>query len=402
MILKVFLLMCVCRKVQSFQRIFQPYVPSKYVQISLTSRVKAGKDLTDIDQKSHQEPKVKPESFPLVQSESSIFKSSSFLLNFVAILWGTQHVVIKASLDLYSSTSILIFWRFILSTLLFSPALVSFVGKSIATPLNTEVSVDIEVDKNKNKNKKFDGKNTIKAGVELGIWTFLGFAFQAVGLETTTASRSAFLLYLNVKIVPFLAFVLFGKKISYKTILSCISAFSGTVLLSTDGSPFNQGDIWCIGAAVASALFILRLESFSKENNASEMNAITFGTVAILSFIWVVGDVLSGHSTLGATKDLNDLAKLVIEPFRENALPVIYLGLFATGVGNYLQTLGQRTVPAEKAAIIYSLDPVYGAFFSRLFLGEELELQGYIGGALILLGIWITSQDDETPLEHVS
>ena len=38
----------------------------------------------------------------------------------------------------------------------------------------------------------------------------------------------------------------------------------------------------------------------------------------------------------------------------------VLLGVIATGICNYLQTIGQRVVPAEKAAIIYSLDPVYG------------------------------------------
>lgn len=42
-----------------------------------------------------------------------------------------------------------------------------------------------------------------------------------------------------------------------------------------------------------------------------------------------------------------------------NPFPVLYLGAVATGLCNYLQTLGQRTVPAERAALIYSLDPIY-------------------------------------------
>ena len=41
-------------------------------------------------------------------------------------------------------------------------------------------------------------------------------------------------------------------------------------------------------------------------------------------------------------------------------LYIYVLGVIATGLCNYLQTIGQRVVPAEKAAIIYSLDPVYG------------------------------------------
>jgi drug/metabolite transporter (DMT)-like permease len=40
------------------------------------------------------------------------------------------------------------------------------------------------------------------SGVELGVYMFAGYAMQAIGLQYTSASRSAFLLYLNVKLVP--------------------------------------------------------------------------------------------------------------------------------------------------------------------------------------------------------
>ena len=118
----------------------------------------------------------------------------------------------------------------------------------------------------------------IRAGAELGMYTFLGFAFQSIGLETTTASRSAFLLYLNVKLVPLFAFAFFGKSLSQSTIISAVLAFTGTVLLSTDGSPPNIGDIWCVAAAAASALFILRLEAFANAFNAGELNSVSFAT----------------------------------------------------------------------------------------------------------------------------
>jgi drug/metabolite transporter (DMT)-like permease len=83
--------------------------------------------------------------------------------------------------------------------------------------------------------------NTLKAGAELGIYTFLGFAFQAIGLETTTASRSAFLLYLNVKLVPFFAAIFLKRKIEASTWISALFAVVGTSLLSTDGGPLNVG-----------------------------------------------------------------------------------------------------------------------------------------------------------------
>jgi hypothetical protein len=41
-------------------------------------------------------------------------------------------------------------------------------------------------------------------------------------------------------------------------------------------------------------------------------------------------------------------------------------------------------IPAERASIIYSLDPVYGVFFSRLLLNESLGgTQAYFGKLIV-------------------
>ena len=61
-----------------------------------------------------------------MSATSSPLISKSFLvLNAVAIIWGTQHVVIKTSLENFPSPSVLNFWRFSLSFLLFLPAFIS-------------------------------------------------------------------------------------------------------------------------------------------------------------------------------------------------------------------------------------------------------------------------------------
>jgi drug/metabolite transporter (DMT)-like permease len=289
------------------------------------------------------------------------------LLNFVALLFGTQHVCIKSSLDVYSSTSLVNFWRFFLSAALFSPALLRVL-----------------------RNMDLKGP-VLRAGLELGVYTFLGFAFQAVGLETTTASRSAFLLYLNVKFVPILLAVFFGRSIPAVTWASAAAAFTGTFLLANDGAPPNVGDFWCMAAAVASAMFILRLEFFKDIKEADELNGVSFATVAALCAVWVAGDFYA-HPNLDATGHIPSLVSQIVAPFLASPWPVVYLGFVSTGLCNYLQTLGQRRVPAERAALIYSLDPIYGAFFSRIFLDERLGPMGYAGVALIMAGVWLSSR----------
>lgn len=187
------------------------------------------------------------------RSLESLIKSPNFiLLNSVALLYGSQHLIIKHAVESYPEASLVNLARFLVSSAFFAPAAISAI---------------------KNKDNL-----TLKAGSELGLYTFLGFAFQAVGLLTTTASRSAFLLYLNVKLVPFFAALLYKRQISSQTWASCAVALLGTYLLSTDGGPMAVGDLWCIGASAASALFILRLETFASDKRIepARLNGVSF------------------------------------------------------------------------------------------------------------------------------
>jgi len=314
-------------------------------------------------------------------------------LNAVAVIWGTQHAVIKSSISSFHSTSLLNFWRFSSSALLFSPAFVATVkdwcDQNFYSPSPPS-----------SPSSSSSPNSVLVSGAELGLYTFLGFALQAIGLETTSATRSAFLLYLNVKFVPIFAAILFGRKVSLDTWISAFLAFSGTALLANDNGPPVIGDLYCIGAAAASALFILRLETFSKQNNAARLNGVSFVVVALLCGVWAVGDYIftrsftEGGEELGLGLDVfvGDFLSFFVNPMLQNPLPVLYLGIISTALCNYLQTLGQRVISAPRAAVIYSLDPVYGAFFSWLLLGETIGSRGFAGGVLILLGVFFSSK----------
>ena len=93
-------------------------------------------------------------------------------LGLVTALWGSQHAVAKWALGFDGGGA---------------PALTALRFAVAAAALSPFLPRDA---------------STWRDGLELGAWGFLGFACQTVGLETTTACRSAFLLYLNVKLVP--------------------------------------------------------------------------------------------------------------------------------------------------------------------------------------------------------
>ncbi|GAX26818.1 hypothetical protein FisN_9Lh087 [Fistulifera solaris] len=224
---------------------------------------------------------------------------------------------------------------------------------------------------------------TWRWGLEMGFWMFLGFSFQAIGLEYTTAQKSGFLLYLNVKFVPFLAYLLLGRIIRPSTLLSALVAFTGTALLATADSSTNEGlndlnigDAWSVAAAMASAMFILRLEQASAQvTNAAEFNAASLWVVATLSAVWTCWNVVP-----------LDVGDSLWRTATEHGWEIVYLGGVATALTNWIQSKAQKGISAERAAVIYAMDPVYGAFFSSWWLGESLEgLQGWIGAGMITL-----------------
>ncbi|CAM9878519.1 unnamed protein product, partial [Ectocarpus sp. 8 AP-2014] len=216
------------------------------------------------------------------------------LLNTVTLLWGTQHAVIKLILQEDLSPGVTNFARFGIAALIFSPWTPGVLRDTPSIPDILTGQVGLGYKEGGELGAADDGggggaaaaAETWRAGAELGVWMFLGFAFQSIGLGLTTASRSAFLLYLNVKLVPFFAFVLDGRRISTPTWVSAFLAFVGTVLLSSDGTPPNLGDFWSVLAAATSAMFILRLEKYSGSCDPSQLNSANLWITAGLCGAW--------------------------------------------------------------------------------------------------------------------
>ena len=373
---------------------------------------------------------------------------SIILLNLVAIIWGTQHSVIKSVVDDsvisgngfgFTSWAEHVFgarWEQLLSAMRYSSistndsgggsagtaAYFTLARFSIAAVLAARYTPglnqrpidddqgDINVQPQSTLLEEIDSNNkkgtnlAWKYGIELGLYMFLGYGFQAIGLQTTTASRSGFLLYLNVKLVPFFSFLIFGKKIQTSTWISALVAFAGTALLALDNASdvtnngldasFTVGDLWSIAAAAASALFILRMETASKAvAKSAELNAANLWTVTCLSLVWTVwvsfNSLADDASTITPTlpdmlvQTLQYTFQQTANTITSNPLQLIYLSAVTTALANYIQSIAQKEVSAERASIFYALDPVYGAAFANLLLGETLGFWGWVGASLI-------------------
>ena len=71
----------------------------------------------------------------------------------------------------------------------------------------------------------------------------------------------------------------------------------------------------------------------------------------------------------------------------------LFLGIFCSGICFIIQSVEQRFTTANHAGLIFTLEPVFSAFFAFFLLGERLGVRGYIGAARMLVSLVIMELD---------
>lgn len=230
----------------------------------------------------------------------------------------------------------------------------------------------------KSEEKLKDRAGVIKAGVLMGVTLFMGFAFQIIGLQYTTPSKNAFLTALNVVIVPFIAFVILKKKIGAKGIIGAVMSVLGVALLSLNGSfTVSLGDGLTLFCAVGFAFQIFFTSEFVKKYPASVLNTVQMFTAFVLSAISLM--IFGGNDFQVTT---------------QGWLSALYLGVVSTTICYLLQTACQKYIDETKAAIILSMESVFGTIFSILILHEVVTVRMVIGCAVILAAVIISNMSE--------
>ena len=212
----------------------------------------------------------------------------------------------------------------------------------------------------------------------MGVTLFMGFAFQIIGLQYTTPSKNAFLTALNVVIVPFIAFVILKKKIGANGIIGAVMSVLGVGLLSLNGNfTVSLGDGLTLLCAVGFAFQIFFTSEFVKKYPASVLNMVQMFTAFVLSAISLM---IFGENDFQVTT--------------QGWLSVLYLGVVSTTICYLLQTACQKYIDETKAAIILSMESVFGTIFSILILHEVVTVRMVIGCAVILAAVIISNMSE--------
>ena len=264
-----------------------------------------------------------------------------------AIIWGSGFVASAVSLEYYTPYQILA-GRFLIGVLILTIVF--------------------------HKRLRSIKKSTLIKGSMLGIFLYIAFALQTVGLQFTTPSKNAFLTAVNVVIVPFIGFIIYKKKIDIFELSGAFLAIIGVAVLSLKlSSDINIGDVLTLCCAVAFAFHIFYTSKFVKDEDPVELTIIQMMAAAIIGCAVII---TKGETTFSMET--------------EGLLPLLYLAVFSTTIAFLLQTMAQKFITETKAAIILSTESFWGMAFSVAILSEVMTGKMIIGAILILAAIGIS------------
>lgn len=208
-------------------------------------------------------------------------------------------------------------------------------------------------------------------GIIVGIILFLLFTGMVCGVNYTTASTAGFLTSTSVILVPILECILRRRPPAKMVVLSTVLASIGLFLLTArDGFSLDKGAALCLMGALFYAIYIVVQDRIAKGEDAFLISILQLGVASLLgllaSFLFETPTLPQSPATWGA---------------------VVYLGLICSAYGFVVQPIAQKHAAPERIGLIFSLEPVFSALLSFIFLHEVLAGINYLGGGLIFLAV---------------
>lgn len=288
--------------------------------------------------------------------------SAIALLVLVMVIWGSAYAVTKASLAEIPPMLLAFLRNFVASVLL-----VAFAQMRGAAM---------------NSRRTIPWAMVALMGLTGVCLYYLGFN---ASLVYTTASQGALIESFIPIVTALLAALFLKEKLTAKRMLGIGFSIAGVVLLIFRAAPPE-----------------------ATAPNPILGNALMLGTVVIWAIYTILAKRLADFDQLTVTAHSTAIGTLLLAPFAlfelwgksfpeisaGGWLSVLYLGAAASAGAYWLYNRSLKYLEAGQTAQFMNLLPIVGVATAVLFLGESLALWQVVGGALALIGVWSSLQNE--------
>lgn len=214
-------------------------------------------------------------------------------------------------------------------------------------------------------------RRQVLRGLLLGVIYGIGQLLQTWGLSLISPSVSGFATGMYVVFTPILALLLLRQHMAGVVWLAVLLSTAGLALLSLNGVSIDLGVWLTLASAALYALHIVLLGQWSRQGEAFGLSAVQMVAIALVCLL-----ATAPHGP-------------VLPPDSSAWFAVLYMALIAGAGAMLMQTWAQSHLPATRAAIVMTTEPVFAAAFAVLLGSDVLSWRMLLGGGLILAAMYL-------------
>ena len=225
-------------------------------------------------------------------------------------------------------------------------------------------------------------KDLILGGICCGTALAVASNLQQKGIETTTSGKAGFITALYIVLVPIVGLLLkrrVGKKVWAGVVLAVVGLYC---LCITEGFSIAVGDFYLLGCAVCFTVQIMCIDHFAQKVDGIELSCAQFFVVSIISTIGMF---------LTETPPLEAVSACL--------WPILYVGVFSSGVAYTLQILAQKDSNPTVVTLLLSLESVFATVAGAVIMHDRMSGREYFGCALMLLAVILAQLPEKNPTD---
>jgi len=278
---------------------------------------------------------------------------ANFLMLIVALIWGTAFVSQTTGMGAIGPFTFS-FARFFLATLTVLPLVIIFEKNNIFL--------------------FFKNKHLLYLSFFAGIALFGGMGLQQYALLKSQVANVSFLSTLYVPFVSLISRFIFRSRLHWVIWIAVLLCIYGSYLLSSNQNlEIQKSDSLLFIAAFCFAVHIIIIDIFMKKI----YSPFTFGFIQyaiVFLFSMILAFILEEPK----------IYNIKIEWFE-----IIYTGIFSAGIGYTLQIIAQSKASPAPAAIILSMESVFGTIAAWILISQSLDINKVLGCIAIFAGVII-------------
>lgn len=219
---------------------------------------------------------------------------------------------------------------------------------------------------------------------------FLGITFhqwlQSNGLITSEASTTAWIVATTPVFMALLGWLVLKEGLDWVRSLGILLAFLGVLVVVSDGNLTSisigkfgaPGDVLILVSAVNWAVFSTLSRRGLRSYPASLM------MFYVMSLGWVFTSLL-----FIPTNGISEIPRLTLNGW----IGVLFLGIFCSGLAYIAWYDALQVLSAAQTGVFLYIEPLVAVVVAAIVLAEPITWGSLLGGAVILLGVWLVNRE---------